>query len=142
MIGLIFGLAFALAITFVIFFLEGSDTLFKQSYLQAHHTDIDYIFENNKLIVNSIYCLKVRGSSMNPALFEDNSVCFKEYEGGELKQGNIVHYKTNNNKTNEGFHRIIAVQEDKIFSRGDNNKAEEIINHSDVKGILVLTLYK
>ena len=42
----------------------------------------------------------------------------------------------------EGVHRIIAVEPDQLVIKGDNNKAEEFINYSQVKGILVLTLYK
>ncbi len=140
MIGLIFGLALAFAFTFIIFYVEGkSGSIYANNFIQAHHTDIDFLYEDNKIIVNDIYCYEYQGSSMNPALFEGNTVCFKRYNGEKLKQGNIIHYETTNN---EGMHRIIAVQNNDLVVRGDNNRDDEIINKSQVKGVLVLVLYE
>ena len=114
----------------------------KNNYLQAHHTEIDYSLDDNRLVVNKVYCYTMQGSSMNPALFEGNINCFKEYKGEELKQGNIIHYiSTAYDK--EGVHRIIAMQPpDSVIVQGDNNMAQEEINASQVKGVLVATIYK
>ncbi len=138
MIGLIYGLAIAFAFTFIMFFL-GDNNIYANSFIQAHHTDVSYTYEDNKIIINDVYCYNVEGSSMNPTLFEGNTICFKEYNGEKLKQGNIIHFEANETR---GVHRIIAVESDKIVVRGDNNKYDEIINHSEVKGILVLALYE
>ena len=81
----------------------------------------------------------MKGSSMNPMLFEGNTVCFKEYRGEILKQGNIVRY--NDSKGKDLIHRIVAVQQDELIIKGDNNKMEEEINYSQVKGILAMVLY-
>ncbi len=129
-----------IAIAFILFYIEGkSGSIYANNFIQAHHTDIDYKDNNNRLIINDVYCHNVEGSSMNPTLFEGNTICFRKYNGEELKQGNIIHFETNKTR---GAHRIMAVENDKIVVRGDNNKYDEIINKSDVKGILVLALYE
>ena len=108
----------------------------KTNYIQAHHTDFDYSLGNN-VVVNNVYCRRGEGSSMNPTFFEDNIVCMKEYKNETLKQGNIIHYYNNGDK----LHRIAAVEDSQLLVAGDNSY-EEIINKSQVKGILVLVLYK
>ena len=145
MIGLIFGLALAFAFTFIIFYVEGkSGSISANNFIQAHHTDIDFTYEDNLVIVNDVYCYTARGSSMNPSFFESNTVCFKKYNGEKLKQGNIIHHETTNSTTtnDRGMHRIIAVQNNEIVVRGDNSRYDEIINKSQVNGILVLVLYE
>lgn len=118
-----------------------TNSVFLTNFIQAHHTEINYTYdeETGQVIVDNVYCFEMWGSSMNPTIFENNVVCFKNYTGEKLRQGNMVHYRTNGM---EGLHRIEAVQADIVVVRGDNNRQEEIINYSNVKGILVLTLYK
>ncbi len=114
----------------------------KINYLQAHHTEVDYFTENDKLMVNNVYCDRYHGSSMNPILFDGNIVCFKEYKGEELRQGNVIHYVSTTYRM-EGVHRIIAIQSpDSVIVQGDNNLVQEEINTSQIRGILVATLYK
>ncbi len=139
MIGLIFGLALAFAIIFIVFFKVGDGSVFKNDFLQAHHTKLDYSIDGNmgnisNISISDVYCHNMRGSSMNPTLFEGNTICFKEYDGQKLRQGNIIHYE---NKV----HRIIAVQQDELIVKGDNNKLQEEVNYTNIKGILVMVLY-
>ena len=140
MLGLIFGLALAFAIVFVVFFRWGyneSDTLFRNDFIQAHHYDFNYSIEGSDIAIKDVYCHNMKGSSMNPALFEGNTICFKEYKDQELRQGNIIYYSLNGE---ENIHRIIALQ-DNLIVKGDNNKFQEEINYTDVKGILAMVLY-
>jgi len=129
----------------VIFFLivvsiliSGCSNYLKTPYIQAHHTDIGYSYINNQIIINDVYCSKMQGSSMNPSIFEGNVVCFKKYVNQELKQGNIIDYSTSGM---EKVHRIIGLQEDLLIVKGDNTYVQEKINYSDIKGILVATIY-
>ena len=116
-----------------------SDYFFLRDYLQAHHTDIDYIYEDNNLIIEDVYCYNSQGSSMNPAFFQGNTLCFRNYTNDmELRQGNIIHYETNGV---EITHRIVSVDKEKIVVKGDNVKRSEVINYSQVKGLLIATLY-
>jgi len=76
---------------------------------------------------------------MNPALFEGNVVCFKEYRNESLKQGNIIHYV---NGGGDDIHRIVAVQPDVLLVQGDNNNAQDLVNRTQVRGVLVMMIYK
>ncbi len=116
---------------------SGDHTYFKQNYIQAHHTDIDYSFDDSKMSVNNVYCRKMWGSSMNPSFFEGNVVCLNEYTNQNLKQGNIIHYTTDV----ERIHRIVSIQPNFIVVEGDNSLGQDIINYSQVKGILAMVLY-
>lgn len=141
MLGLIFGLALAFAIVFVVFFRWGyneSDTLFRNDFIQAHHYDFNYSIEGSDIAIKDVYCYNMIGSSMNPTLFEGNTVCFNEYIGQKLRQGNIIHYSLNGEAK---IHRIIAIQDNLIIVKGDNARFEEEINYTDVRGILVMVLY-
>lgn len=123
-----------------VFLIGCTNSVFVSNFIQASHTEINYTYDEDKgqVIVDNVYCFEMHGASMNPTLFEGNVVCFKNYTGEKLRQGDMVHYQTNGM---EGLHRIEAVQSDIVVVRGDNNKQEEIINYSSVKGILVLSLY-
>lgn len=117
-----------------------SNSMFVTNFIQGSHTEINYSFDKDQVMVNNVYCFEMHGSSMNPTLFEGNIVCFRNYTGREmLRQGNMIHYKTDGL---ESLHRIEAVQPDVLVVRGDNNNQEEIINYSQVKGFLVLTIFK
>ena len=116
-----------------------SNDYYKDSYIQASHTNTEYSYSSNQITINDVYCNKMQGSSMNPSIFEGNVVCFKEYTNQELKQGNIIDYFT---LEMEKVHRIIGLQSDLIIVQGDNTYVQEKINYSDVKGILVVTIYE
>ena len=81
----------------------------------------------------------MEGSSMNPMLLEGNTICFKEYDGERLRQGNIVYYINSEGK--DAIHRIVAGQRDERIIKGDNNKNEEERDYRQVKGILAMVLY-
>ena len=141
MLGLIFGMALAFAIVFIVFFRWGyteSDNPFMNNFIQAHHADFDYSIEGSNIGIRDVYCHNMKGSSMNPTLFEGNTICFKEYKGQKLRQGNIIHYSLN---VKEIIHRIIAIQDNLIIVKGDNARFGEEINYTDVRGILVMVLY-
>lgn len=116
----------------------------KWSYIQGHHTNIDYeIKSDSKIIqdvaIRNVYCYDFTGASMNPSLFQNNIVCLKEYKNETLEQGNIIHYTK---ADGDVIHRIIAVQPDVLIVQGDNSVEQEYVNRTQVKGILVATIYK
>ncbi len=61
------------------------------------------------------------------------------YDKQELRQGMILHYEYSGKQI---VHRAIAVEPVRILMKGDNNKGEEIINRSNVRGILIATVYE
>lgn len=111
----------------------------KFNFIQAHHSDVKFELKNSTAIINKSYCAVLKGQSMQPTLFEGNTICFKKYEGEVLHAGQIINYKI---KDRDVAHRIKStLYNDKLFVQGDNNMAEEMINQSEVLGILVAVIY-
>lgn len=112
---------------------------FKNVFLQGHHTEVNYTWDNETLIIEDVYCKKIKGSSMNPTLFYGNIICMKEYSGQPLKEGNIIHYVVNESAR---LHRIITIEPEMIIVRGDNNLNQERILREQIEGILIAAIYK
>ena len=131
-----------LSFSCIILILTLTNLNYKLKYnLQAHHTQINYLLDKQSIQIKNVYCLLVESTSMEPTLFENNLVCFRESRSSSLNQGNIIHYLDNNNI--DVVHRIKSISRIKktITVQGDNNKYSEDINQSQVRGVLVLVLF-
>lgn len=70
--------------------------------------------------------------------FIGDTLLIKNYDRRELKEGQIVCYKTNSLSV---CHRIIGIAGDTLVVQGDNNRLYEVIDKNDVIGLCVGVLY-
>lgn len=112
----------------------------KKSIPSSHHTNIIFSFEEDALIINGIYCMTAEGESMQPTFFSNNILCFRRTTAEELSEGNIIHYQADKEDI---AHRVVSIDRKKrsIVTQGDNNIDAELINFSQVRGVLAVTLY-
>jgi len=83
--------------------------------------------------------------SMNPTIY-NNSVLLVSYlpQDEELTPGNIIGFKSVDYPGITAVHRIVRVENDRIFTQGDNNPKEDkhSISREDVEFVVLGVLYK
>lgn len=81
----------------------------------------------------------LRGPSMEPTIFPGNTVLLRPLaENAALEEGQIVRF-TIENRTY--VHRIVAVYDDQIVTKGDNSLSTEAVARSDITHVVVGVLY-
>lgn len=108
---------------------------FSHNFIQASHLQAQFTEFNNSILIQNVSCFKLRGASMQPALFEGNQICFRPIKYQSIQSGQIISY---NHEGERITHRIRAViNENEIIVQGDNTKFAEKINFSQINGVAV-----
>lgn len=111
------------------------------NYIQAPYTEVDYNFEHQEVSVEADDTINPEGKSMRPTVFSGNTLLLKDFEGGEIKEGEILRYEDG-----DGFviHRVQAnylKTSDYLLMRGDNNEYSSRITKDQVTHKVIGVLY-
>jgi hypothetical protein len=107
---------------------------------QAHTTEVNYEEKDTEVAVEKDFCWELYGRSMQPAAWDGNLLCFKEVDGDEIEQGDVVAYeKDGKNKV----HAVVGdyAEWDYYSVNGYSNFESEKVDPSEIKGVLVATVY-
>jgi hypothetical protein len=111
------------------------------SYIQAPYTNVDYGFDGDSVTVDVADIERPEGKSMRPSIWTGNTVLMQDYEGGPIKTGQILRYRTDS-----GFviHRVQANYLETsgyLLMKGDNNKGSSKIKEEQITHKIVGVLY-
>ena len=108
--------------------------------IQGSHSEIEYLYNDNKLIINNITVSGFSGFSMRPTIFGENTLILSNYTNQTLTAGEIIVFKTEEN--NSVVHRIKGLYPKYLYTQGDNNNAHEKIKYSQIKYIVIGVLFE
>ena len=110
-----------------------------QNNIQGARTEIDYELSSN-LLIKDVAVYKMKGFSMQPAMFTGNGVIAVAYTDQELKEGMIIKYRSEQHNGTV-IHRIQGIYNDYVSTRGDNSNGFEKVQEEDIQDIIVGVLY-
>lgn len=105
------------------------------------HNDVEFNLSGDELEVEDVDSYgEIYGSSMEPTLFNENTVIVREYTTQDIDQGDIVRYSDEDNYV---IHRVTGDYEDEgyVMTKGDNNVGSEKVLVEDIEHIIVGVLY-
>lgn len=111
------------------------------NYIQSPHYKIRYSTRDGLKIQAVDYCNSLTGSSMQPAVFTGNTLCFEEYHPSKktkLKEGMVIEFESEDG--GKTAHRIKAIYNDYILTQGDNSDYYETVEYDMIRGIHLATI--
>jgi hypothetical protein len=90
-------------------------------FIQAPYTKVNSTVGDNQVEVEVSAVALPEGKSMRPTIFSDNMVLLEEYQGGEIREGQILRYSSGDGHV---IHRVQANYLDTsgyLLMKGDNN---------------------
>lgn len=126
---------------------EKRDIVYQNSYrydkinFQTNQQPLEFQHTHHKLIADDIdHCMKFFGRSMQPAIWDGNTVCYKEIAGEEADQGDIIYYKREEQNV---VHTVVGEYHKwgYVQTKGYSSLKGEKVDHSDVIGKVVAVLY-
>ena len=110
-------------------------------YFDAPHTEMVITNKSKEVCVPSADDFgKIKGDSMIPMMFENNTFLIERYKGQEIKVGQIIRF---NYFGQETVHQVIEIKEGKYLTKGIGNSREDFywIEEDDILEIVLGTLY-
>ncbi|MFH0874691.1 MAG: S24/S26 family peptidase [archaeon] len=105
------------------------------NFIQGHHASITYHLSPTGFIVGGADDYgKLSGSSMQPSIFDGNTLIEVKYVNQTLLPGQIIRFT--DQKGVAVIHRIRAVYEDTAYVQGDNLAEGEIVSKSAITHIV------
>lgn len=108
---------------------------------QKFNKKINYTLDNSVLKIKGVdFCDRLFGRSMQPAMWDGNTICFEKYEDQELSQGDIIKYEKNGNN----LIHVITGEYEKwgyYLARGYSTQEYDKVEASDIKGVALATFY-
>lgn len=110
------------------------------NFIQSVHNDLDYDLTEHGFLIRSAdeYGI-LSGPSMQPTIFDQNTIIEKSYNQEPLIEGQIIRFERANNQA--VIHRVRADYGDKVFVQGDSLKEGEIINKDQITHIVIGVLF-
>lgn len=110
---------------------------------QANHVnDLEYKVRNNNLVVEDVdFCGELYGSSMQVAIWDGNTVCFREYSGQKLREGQIIRFKANDTVIVHTITGDYSEQRGYVKTRGYTRFNTQKIELSQITHVAVGNLY-
>ena len=110
--------------------------------IQAPHNEIEYYATDNAIIIKNVKDIgKLFGHSMQPSIFDGNTMIGVPYNNQKLKEGMIIRYKENDNYV---IHRIKGEYQKwgYVITQGDNNNYEDNFVYLDqISDIIVGVIF-
>ena len=110
------------------------------NYIQGSHDQVPYQLTPSGFFISGANDFgELKGSSMQPSIFEGNTLIQLKYTNQSLSEGQIVRYI---GKDNVPFvHRIRAVYDETLLVQGDNLEISELISKSQVTHLVIGVLF-
>ena len=110
------------------------------NFVQGAHQDIEFQLTSQGFFIPGVndYGL-FNGPSMQPAVFDGNTLIQIKYEGGDLLEGQIIRFLREDGQA--VIHRVRADYGSTIFVQGDSLNEGEIIIKDRVTHIIVGVLF-
>jgi hypothetical protein len=110
------------------------------NFIQGSHYDIEYMLTTQGFYVPGAndYGL-FNGPSMQPVIFDGNTMIQKRYDGERLEEGHIVRFMRNDGQA--VIHRVRADYGDTVYVQGDSLREGEIIDKSRITHLVIGVLF-
>ena len=111
------------------------------NFQAPHLENLEYSVEDGQLTVDNVdFCGAIYGSSMQVGIWDDNTVCFREYTGQDLKQGQIIRYEVNETYA---VHSIVGDYEKLgyVDTQGYNTVQRERVEIERIRHVSIGILY-
>jgi hypothetical protein len=109
------------------------------NFIQATHLPIDFQLSPQGFYVVANDYGVFNGPSMQPTIFDGNTLIEKKYDGSTLGIGQVVRYLRDDGAA--VVHRIRADYGDSVYVQGDSLKVGEIIKKSKITHVVVGILF-
>ncbi|MEM3374001.1 MAG: S24/S26 family peptidase [Candidatus Woesearchaeota archaeon] len=109
------------------------------NFIEGSHYDLEYYLNPQGFYVLANDYGIFNGPSMQPTIFDGNTLIEKKYNGEKIKPGQIVRFVRDNGQA--VIHRVRADYGDKVYVQGDSLKEGEIIEKSKITHFVVGVLY-
>ncbi|MBN2422090.1 S24/S26 family peptidase [Candidatus Woesearchaeota archaeon] len=110
------------------------------NYIQGSHDDLNYqLIPTGFFIADANDFGTIAGASMQPSVFQGNTLIQVKYTDQVLQQGQIIRYIDEDRVP--VIHRIRAIYNSTIHVQGDNLEEGEIIDKSQVTHIVIGVLF-
>ncbi len=119
---------------------EKLDSLEKsRNNIQASHQEIGYVLGQGVFTVDADDFGKLTGASMQPAIFDGNTLIEMRYSNQTIVPGHVVRYI--DAAGTPVIHRVRAVYEGTLHVQGDSMGEGEIIEKSQITHVVLGVLY-
>ncbi|MFH2020659.1 MAG: S24/S26 family peptidase [archaeon] len=109
------------------------------NFIQGGHTQIDYsLTEHGVLISSADNYGKFSGPSMQPSIFDQNTLIEQEYDMEPLQAGQIIRFMRGNQAV---IHRVRADYGETVYVQGDSLKDGEIISKALITHVVIGILF-
>ncbi len=106
------------------------------NYIQGRSHNISYQLTQSGILISGIDDFgQLTGASMQPTIFEGNTLIEEKYSGQDLFPGDIVRYTSTGGQA--VIHRVRAVYNETVHVQGDNLEEGEIINKVQITHIVL-----
>ena len=109
------------------------------NFIQGAHYDLVYQLTPTGLFVNANDYGMFNGPSMQPAIFDSNTLIEQTFNNSQLEEGQIIRFMRDNGTA--VIHRVRADYGDTVYVQGDSLKEGEIIRKDQITHIIIGILF-
>ncbi|MEM4397810.1 MAG: S24/S26 family peptidase [Candidatus Woesearchaeota archaeon] len=109
------------------------------NFIEGSHYELEYYLTPQGFYVLANDYGLFSGPSMQPSIFDGNTLIEKKYSGEKIKPGQIVRFVRDNGQA--VIHRVRADYGNSVYVQGDSLKEGEIIEKSKITHLVVGVLY-
>jgi len=114
----------------------------KTANIQPSHRNVQVDLEGSDAVISDVDAYgRLYGSSMQPTIFDGNTVISREFDGQDIEEGDIVRYERDESYV---LHRVTGdyQHEGYVETKGDNNKhTDGRIQVSDITHIVIGVIF-
>lgn len=109
------------------------------NFIQAAHYDLIYQLTPTGLFVNANDYGLFNGPSMQPVIFDGNTLIEKIYNNSDLEEGQIIRFVRDDGAA--VIHRVRADYGETVYVQGDSLKEGEIIRKDQITHVIIGILF-
>lgn len=110
------------------------------NFIQSSHNTLEFDLTEHGFLIRSVDEFGIlTGPSMQPAIFDQNTIIEKTYNQEPLLEGQIVRFTRADKQA--VIHRVRADYGDKVYVQGDSLKEGEIINKNQITHIVIGVIF-
>ena len=110
------------------------------NFIQSPHNELEFDLTEHGFLIRSADNYGVlTGPSMQPTIFDQNTIIEKSYNQEPLVEGQVIRFTRANGQA--VIHRVRADYGNKVFVQGDSLKEGEMINKDQITHIVIGVLF-